>query len=43
MVCKKHVPMLQYDTKLLHGGWKPITRVRMLSRIMCRMIYYSDG
>jgi hypothetical protein len=40
MVCKQHMAMLHYNTKLLHGGWKPITRVRMLCRIICREIYY---
>lgn len=40
MVFKKYVAMLHCNTKLLHGGWKPISRVGMLCRIKCRVIYY---
>jgi hypothetical protein len=34
LVCRKHVPMIHYRTKLLHNGWKPATWVTMLLRII---------
>jgi len=34
MVCRKHVPMMHYCTKLLYNGWKPATSVKMLLRII---------
>ena len=37
MVCRKHVPMMHYCTKLLHNGWKPATSVKMLLRIIVQV------
>lgn len=34
MVCRRHVPMTYYHTKLLHNGWKSATWVKMPMRII---------